>query len=239
MIQETWWVLSIKTPGKLKIFLDIFWVLFQALFDVAKTAHHKNRLFKKPLGKKFAETGTWAYAPWLQNLFPLYCSCVPDEATVCAHVHRVASHKTHQQLVAWQGNYRVFKVWWENDSVCSGCVSSAHLVALTFNIHLEILLYCHKYLFRVITVTLQQGHTSLHITLPLPRETLSVANKANKQPKQPARMHSVDLRVWKKACEAWKQLHTRESETLRLVHKYSDWLDDSKLINGETNPISW
>lgn len=138
-------------PGKLKIFLDIFWVLYQAPFDVEKTAHDEKRLFKRPqpalwlkLGnQQFSETGTWTYAPPLQNPVTPYSSRVPDEATVCVHVHVVASHKTHQQLVAWQENYSIFNVWRENDSASSrwgvngvlgwtvlGCVSSSHLVLL-------------------------------------------------------------------------------------------------------------
>lgn len=54
-------------------------------------------------------------------------------------------------------------------------------------------------------IILQQGHSSLHIRankkpLPLSKETSSVANTANKQPKQPERAHSVDLHgAWKKA----------------------------------------
>lgn len=85
-------------PGKIKILLDIFWVLFQAASDVEKRTHYENRLFKMPRrarwfkGKEQFSENTWTYAPRLQNLFTRYRFRVPDEATFCAHVLVVASH---------------------------------------------------------------------------------------------------------------------------------------------------
>lgn len=130
---------------KIKILLDIFWVLFQAASDVEKRTHYENRLFKMPRrarwfkGKEQFSKNTWTYAPRLQNLFTTYCFRVPDEATFCAHVLVVASHTNTPTTSGLAGELQNFhslmwkrvclqEVWckWGPGMDCPGCVLSSH-----------------------------------------------------------------------------------------------------------------
>lgn len=107
------------------------------------------------------------------------------------------------------------------------------------------LLYCNKYLFRVITVILQQGHTSLHIRankkLPpfLKRHSVWLIKQTSNQNSQNTCTQLTSTASGRNPESSFTPGNQNTQlyyDKVRLMHKYSDWLDDSKLINGETKP---